>query len=104
MRPRIKVISDPDVERDESFKRAHVALENAERIYFMGFGWAPENLRRLIPEGLVSSNREVRGTCFKMGQAEMNRSLGLYFDRAFHIKVSDCTCLDFLREFAFERL
>jgi hypothetical protein len=102
--PRIRIISDPDVEQNDTFKRAHVALQNAERIYFLGFGWAPENLRRLIPDGLTSSNREILGTSFGMGSAELNRSLGYYEDRNLHIGASGHTCLDFLRECAFARL
>ena len=53
------------------FEQAHEALLNAERIYFLGFGFHPDNIRRLrffTPDN--TANRMIRGTITGLGVRE----------------------------------
>ena len=42
----LRIVSDADMET-EQFQDAHRILSNAKRIYFLGFGFHPDNVRRL---------------------------------------------------------
>ena len=46
----------------KNFKEAHNVLMNANRIYFLGFGFHPINVERLGLRSL-KQNKEIRGTC-----------------------------------------
>jgi hypothetical protein len=100
-RNRIRIISDPDVDQDPIFERAHNALRHAENVYFLGFGWAVENLRRLIPSDLKSSNKHVAGSSLGMGNAEMQRLLSPLMAQAFKIAAYPVDCLGMLKEHCF---
>jgi hypothetical protein len=54
------------------FEQSHEVLMNAERIYFLGFGFHPDNISRLrffTPKNTV--NKSILGTLMGMGPIEM---------------------------------
>jgi len=45
----IKIIHEKeDIERDPEFNRAHSLIEDAKKIYFLGFGYDSTNIKRLL--------------------------------------------------------
>lgn len=50
---------------------AHKLLESAERIFFLGFGYAPENMEVLKLPELIPPGCEVYGTAFNMMDKEV---------------------------------
>jgi hypothetical protein len=52
-------------------KEAHRLLESAERIFFLGFGYAPENMEVLKLPELIPPGCEVYGTAFNMMEKEV---------------------------------
>ncbi len=65
----IKIISEQkDIVNDDDFQQAHKLLEEAEVVYFLGFGYNEINVERLridsYPEG------KLFGTCYGLGEAE----------------------------------
>lgn len=82
---------------------AHDWLQNAERIYLLGFGFHPTNCRRLdlVHQQPISGDRragDLAGTVFGLGQAEILRA-----GQAASIATQylhNVGCLQFLRDFA----
>ncbi|MBI2471807.1 MAG: hypothetical protein HYV59_11290 [Planctomycetes bacterium] len=78
----IKIIHEADVEKDIEFKEAHKLLSDADKIYFLGFGYNDENLRRLkiselpdiiirkTPSGEAYIARIITGTNCGIGTAK----------------------------------
>lgn len=56
---------------NDAFRRAHSLLAAAERIFFLGFGWHRDNLRRFhfFKPG-IESGRLIRATCPGLGRIE----------------------------------
>jgi len=65
----IKIIRD-DIHKDKEFSKAHELLQEAEKIYFLGFGFNPTNLRRLNIYGL-SLNKEIAGTSIGLSKHDI---------------------------------
>ncbi|HEX7859120.1 MAG TPA: SIR2 family protein [Verrucomicrobiae bacterium] len=101
---RIKIIHEENVVQHPDFDRARAALAAAHRIYFLGFGYAHENLRRLLAAGLNSKQKQVLGTLRGLKEAEKIR-LDAFLDSAgFKIEFVDADCCDFLRDRCFHML
>lgn len=82
----IKIIHENKLDNDLAFKDAHKLLKDAERIYFLGFGYNDENLRRLkiadlsenitkevAPGSTATVRRIIRGTAHGIGQVRRNQ-------------------------------
>jgi hypothetical protein len=65
---RIKIISE-DIIEDPEFAQAHTLIQNAQKIYFLGFGYNNTNMNRLRPDLL--KRKAVWGTCYNLGIAEI---------------------------------
>jgi hypothetical protein len=65
----IKIISEGSEDEPE-LRKARELLNQAEVIYFLGFGYHPENLRRLEEE-LTFKGKKIFGTTYEMMPAEM---------------------------------
>src|ERR1700733_1686340 len=64
----IKIIHEADPS-DIAFKNARQLLGNSKRIYFLGFGYLPLNLKRLgIPFGQMGET-QCHGSAFKLSEA-----------------------------------
>lgn len=66
----IKIIYEAEVEKSGAFIEAKKLLANANQIYFLGFGYHPENMRRLGIEELDISGKTILGTCKGMTTLE----------------------------------
>ena len=84
------------------FIEAHKLLRNAERVYFMGFGYDETNLNNLNiienfldkKEGNKTYSRSASGTGFLLPQSIKNR-ISLYHKRI-RIDIESIDCLKFL--------
>ena len=63
----IKIVHENEVINEALQIRTR--LNHAERIYFLGFGFNPINLKRLI-ENVKVSNCDIRGTMYKLDQKD----------------------------------
>ncbi len=59
----IKIIHEAEVEKSEVFIKAKELINNAEQIYFLGFGYHPDNIARLGIIDIGTEGRTVHGTC-----------------------------------------
>ena len=83
----IKIIHHDDVKVSEEFEHAHILLNEAERIYFLGFGFHETNVKRLMPEELMKKCvSKCRGTTFGLGPHEIKKlkDIGLVNINAVH--------------------
>lgn len=59
----IRIIHEEvDVNQDAIFKEAHELLRNAQRIYFLGFGFNEINFKRLMPQEVIKKKNISKGT------------------------------------------
>ncbi len=65
-----------NIDNNQSFKQAHVALRYANRIYFLGFGFDDKNLERLLPDSIrhIGKSAKVRGTAFQLDTMTKRRA------------------------------
>lgn len=69
----IKIISEKDLDKDTGFQDAKKLLAEANNIYFLGFGYHDDNLRRLnISELSTAIKRNISGTTHGLGTAKKN--------------------------------
>jgi hypothetical protein len=101
---RIRIISDPEVSRDPIFQEAHTALRSADRIYFLGFGFAEENLTRLIRQNIKSEKKVVLGTLRGFATAERTRLESFLNARNFKMRFHEMDCCRLIRECCFPSL
>lgn len=74
----IKIVSD-NVSNSGEFVDSHFLIDNAERIYFVGFGYHRDNMRRLRINEL-SENKIIRGSSYGLTALhceEIDRSINL---------------------------
>ena len=64
-----------NIEKNEEFDQAHQLINEAERIYFLGFGYHPTNLARLIGNLSPRINKEIGGTTFGMSLSAKNTAM-----------------------------
>lgn len=101
----IKIIHEADVDNDPEFTQAHDLLANAHKIYFLGFGYLEENLKRLkiadltqtLPAPNGQYSRAITGTSIGLGAARISRITEITNGR---LKLSreNNTIKDFIRE------
>lgn len=106
----IKIIHEKELDGDEGFKKAHTLLINAERIYFLGFGYNDENLRRLniielsdeieqmLPTGRSVGRRIIDGTSYGIGQAKKTHISSITRNKIKLSKTEDYKVLKFIKE------
>lgn len=99
----IKIIHEDVTETDE-FNKARELLKKAERLYFLGFGYHPMNLKRLDVESLNRrEGQDIRGTSHGLSievRAAVNRlnyQRGSTTGRIFY-RLHDCTVWEFFHE------
>ena len=93
---RIKIASGNSAD-DPEFVRARELLKSAERVYFLGFGYHPDNLARLGLDEDQWTGSALAGTCHGLGSREIadireRCSVDISVDR------TDMDCLTFFRE------
>jgi hypothetical protein len=59
-----------DTEDPGQFDRAKELIRNAEQVFFMGFGFGEANLRRLVPEDLMPSAPNFKGSYFQESEGK----------------------------------
>jgi len=90
-------------------EKVRMAIAGAERIFFLGFGYAKENLEALgLPE-VLKRQHHIYGTALGLVEKEIG-DIASYFDRALsstgaqfppseRIHIRNCDCVRLLREF-----
>ncbi|NOG83805.1 MAG: hypothetical protein HND49_08370 [Planctomycetes bacterium] len=70
----IKIIHEKELDSDDEFQKAKILLNNAENIYFLGFGYHDVNLKRLnisqISPISPKIKRNIDGTSYGIGAAK----------------------------------
>jgi hypothetical protein len=72
-----------EVTADDRFEKAQEALSRAGVVCFLGFGYAPENMRRLKWEHRIDEGKRktIFGTLYNLTEAEQGRlAIGRYFN------------------------
>lgn len=108
----IKIIHEADVEKDVEFKKAHELLSDADNIYFLGFGYNDENLKRLKISELSNSIirrtpseeghiiRTIAGTNHGIGTAKSRHILSVSNSKI-KLPVKQFKVLEFIKEFVY---
>lgn len=91
----IKIISD-DVEDSTEYKIAGNCLLSAQRVCFLGFGFHPINVTRILGSNWLSKRPGLDGTAFGMTGSERRQFLP-YFKEQLHLQDAHVDCLNFLR-------
>ena len=95
---RIKIISeDLDITKDAEFTKAHYHLQDADRVFFLGFGYHRPNVERLYIRS--SKQKSFHGTGYHIEQGERDTIHAMFTKYSCNITlrpISD-TVLDFLR-------
>ena len=92
----IRIVSEVQNRDDPEFVKARRLLKNAERIYFIGFGYNQENMDQLN----ISSSRKgatIIGTAFHMSSTEKGRVVTYFRTKARNIKLKDINANDFIK-------
>ena len=63
----IKIVHE-NFEKNQSFIKTRATLNQAKRIYFLGFGFDDKNLERLLPDSIrhIGKSPKVKGTAFQL--------------------------------------
>ena len=96
----IRIIHEQQPEMNQ-FVKARLALRDAKRICFLGFGYDEVNLERLfLPKGNIGAlaSKEIFGSAFKRTHAENKNINNRFFDGRCHFGRTDWTIERFLRE------
>lgn len=74
-RGQINIVHE-NIEKNQCFRQAHIALRHANRIYFLGFGFDDKNLERLLPDSImdIGKSTKVRGTAFQLDTMTKRRA------------------------------
>lgn len=85
-------------EDSENLRKAREILYEAEKIAFMGFGYLPVNVNRLRVGERLKHERKIYGTCFNLGEAEINRAKSSIISMGrVEMASQEHDCLSFLR-------
>lgn len=88
---------------DAEFGKARELLSQAKRVYFMGFGYLPDNLRKLGLDG-VPKGTQLRGTAFEMSPKQIRQNtLSIKYALGHQeghvtLKIENVDCIRFLRD------
>jgi hypothetical protein len=66
-----------NIEGNEEFNQAHQLINEAHRIYFLGFGYHPTNLNRLIGNLSPRPDLVIGGTMYNMSLSSKNTAIGI---------------------------
>ena len=94
--------------RNPELEKARTAVSDAERIIFLGFGYAKENLEALGLSNALKPDLDLRGTA--MGQTKNEiKQITHHFTEAlrrageivspYQVQIQDCDCVQLLRNF-----
>jgi len=92
----IRIIHDGVPANDSAFSSAYAALRSASQVCMLGFGYHPDNVKRLSLKEHVES-RGLSGTTYGMRKAEVAMAKKA-IDRGFTSGQPDEKCERFLRE------
>jgi len=110
----IKIIDNVYVVHEErtnpEIQKAHEEISKAERIFFLGFGYAKENLEALGLPGVLKPSQHIYGTTMGFGDKEITNiklllAEGLRSPQMKHqdpknrVHLKNCDCVALLREF-----
>lgn len=104
----IKIIYEAGLDDDTDFKNAHRLLSKAYRIYFLGFGYNDDNLRRLkigdlsdievkTPTSLSVTSRIIDGSSYGIGEAKRKHINSVTIGRI-NLSNKNYKVLEFLKE------
>ncbi len=94
----IKIIHE--VEKSEVFLHARELMSDAEHIYFLGFGYHSENIKRLKISELNVEGKTVYGTCLRMTDRQVENTV-IKCDRKIDLRQRGSqhhSILDFMKE------
>ena len=95
----IRIIYD---RTNESLQNVKVEIKQAKRIFFLGFGYADENLEVLDIPNILNEKQFIYGTAFQSTRREIeeiiNKLTNPNLDRSKMI-IEDKSCLELLREY-----
>jgi hypothetical protein len=92
----IRIVHEDIADRDIEFKNARELLRNGIRIYFMGFGYASQNVERL-KYAEVATPQEAQGTAQGLTRREEGEARALFMGKPITLQ-RGYNCYDFLRE------
>lgn len=77
-------------------------LDKAKKIFFLGFGYAEENMKILDIPNSLKADQMIYGTA--MGKSikeisDIRNAFGEIFKDNENLKIEDCTCLDLLKNY-----
>ncbi len=98
----IKIIHE-DIQGNKEFKEARDALQWAQQIFFVGFGYDPINVARLEPQSWITADKSIRGTAFSMTAEEQKQARRALINEPlrqgeYNIKLEEKKAADFFRE------
>ena len=94
LKDNIEVINYERVEKD--FSEIHKTIRNAKRIFFLGFGFAPENMKLLGMPGVLRHGPAIFGTALGWLKKDINQLIE-YLKYGF-IMIEPKNCYELLRE------
>jgi len=68
-----EIQDQPDGFSSESFRKAHEAITQSQNVFFLGFGFHPDNIRRLQVKWALNPSRKVRSTFWDTSPEEYMR-------------------------------
>lgn len=71
-----EIRDQPDGFCSESFRMAHDAITQCQKVIFLGFGFHPDNVRRLKVEWATKPSRKVMSTFWDTSPEEYTRLIG----------------------------
>lgn len=94
----IKLIDEREAKKNMEFGNL---IMQAERIFFLGFSYADENLAMLDIPSVLNPKQKIYGTAYKSYPNEISKIMAkLTVDKAFtELKIVDTDCLGLLREY-----
>jgi hypothetical protein len=94
----IKIIHEKDLDNDSGFQEARKLLDKANNIYFLGFGYHDDNLRRLNMSELSSTiKRNIDGTSYGLGAAKRKHIKSITKGKI-DLSENDDKIIEFLKE------
>jgi len=95
---RIRVIHEKDAMLDQNYKSARSLVQNAQFVFFLGFGYDERNLRRLQLKPVLNPQARVEGTGLGLTPAIKARIQSLSGGVIHQDSIREFNCLAFLRE------
>ncbi len=85
----------------QDLRRITKRIQEAQRIFFLGFGYANENLEILDIPKVIGSNTKIFGTVKGFCKRELNEIKGRFLPMIKESKIilEDCNCLELLRDY-----